>query len=427
MDTFTTIIYLLSWAVTVFAATRIIRVFFEKRRTSILVLMLSYLLFYVSPVLAFLLFNIPIISIIANLVPMFIITLNYESTIVKRFATMLGTYLLLVAAEFHAAFLADNNHLTLFDHVGYSNIVGFIGMALTSVIIMLFIQRFKNISKNTITSPIFWISAVVIPALSIIVFVLGVMYLPQGPVIITTAAISIINILVFYFQDILSTAYEDKLKSALHIQEKEYYFAQNQLMQESVKKVRSIRHDMNFHLAAIKDFTGENKAATDYINSLLNDISKSEVYSTTGNIAFDSIINFKLKTAEEDSVKLDLSIFVPPVVNVEIADIVTILGNLLDNALDAVAKVEDKLIKLDIEYSKESLFIQLENTFDGEVKYEKGKSEADKIITTRKDGDNHGYGLKNIRKSVEKYNGHVDISHDGNVFSVGVLLYVNEE
>jgi sensor histidine kinase regulating citrate/malate metabolism len=91
---------------------------------------------------------------------------------------------------------------------------------------------------------------------------------------------------------------------------------------------------------------------------------------------------------------------------------------LLDNALDAVSKVEDKRIKLDIEYSRESLFIQVENTFDGVVKYD------DKHISTRKIGGEHGPGLKNIRKSVEKYNGHIDITHDENIFTATVLLYL---
>ncbi|MCL2188805.1 MAG: GHKL domain-containing protein [Defluviitaleaceae bacterium] len=90
----------------------------------------------------------------------------------------------------------------------------------------------------------------------------------------------------------------------------------------------------------------------------------------------------------------------------------------------AVAKVEEKRIKLDIEYSRESLFIQVENTFDGVVKYDNNTD--DKRISTRKDGDEHGHDLKNIRKSVEKYNGHIDLTHEENIFSVGALLYVDE-
>jgi signal transduction histidine kinase len=196
------------------------------------------------------------------------------------------------------------------------------------------------------------------------------------------------------------------------------YRVQCQIMQESVENIRSIRHDMKLHLTAVRDFTANNNSpeATDYLNSLLGDLEKNEIYSSTKNTAFDSIINFKLNSVKQENIKLDIRLSVPPALNIEPADIVTILGNLLDNALDAVSKVEEKIIKLDIEYSRESLFIQVENTFDGVVKKDNAQ-----IITRKENGG--GHGLKNIRKSVEKYNGHIDISHEGNIFSVGILLY----
>ena len=233
-----------------------------------------------------------------------------------------------------------------------------------------------------------------------------------------------VTLLFFYLLYSISKAFEDNLKSALNSQEKEYYFNQCHLMQESVDKMKSYRHDMKLHLTALKDFSKDNKVAIDYLNSLLGDIEKSDIYSDTGNIAFDSIINFKLKDVLSHNINLQTKIFVPPELNIEVADVVIILGNLLDNAFDAVAKVEDREIRLTVEANKGNLFIKAENTFDGIVKYTDSKDETEKIIATRKKGDNHGYGLKNIRKSVEKYNGYVEITHDDNVFSVVILMYV---
>ena len=235
-------------------------------------------------------------------------------------------------------------------------------------------------------------------------------------------------ILPFYILDVIVAKHEDKLESALHAQEKEYYFTQCQLMQESVENIKSIRHDMKFHLATAREFTVNNKAdeATAYLCGLLDDIEKNDIYSNTKNIAFDSIINYKLNNANKEHIKLDIRLLIPPALNIDVADIVTIVGNLLDNALDAVSKVEDKMIKLDIEYSRESLFVKIDNSFDGVVKYEKRADSEDEYIITGKNSGEHGYGLKNIRKSVEKYDGHIDISHDENIFSVGVLLYVGE-
>jgi sensor histidine kinase regulating citrate/malate metabolism len=176
------------------------------------------------------------------------------------------------------------------------------------------------------------------------------------------------------------------------------------------------------------DFIEDGRAdeAANYLKGLLGDIAKNETYSNTRNVAFDSIINFKLNNAKNENIKLDIRLLIPPALNIEVADIVIIIGNLLDNALDAVATVEEKIIKLDIEYSRESLYIQIENTFDGVVQYAEEISEEEKTIVTRKAGNGHGHGLKNIKKSVEKYNGHIDICHGENNFSVGILLYAEE-
>jgi sensor histidine kinase regulating citrate/malate metabolism len=249
----------------------------------------------------------------------------------------------------------------------------------------------------------------VIPALSTVLIILTSVHLPQNAAIAVMFITFIINLFTFYLHDSFIAVYEDKLRSMLHAQEKEYYFAQCQVMQESVDRIKSIRHDIKLHLAALKGYTVDNKAATNYLNQLLGDIEESEIYSDTGNIAFDSIINFKLKNVK-GNIKLDTKIFIPPKLNMEVVDVVTILGNLLDNVLNAVAKVEEKIIKMDIAFDKGCLFIKIDNTFNGEVNY----------------SEEHSHGLKNIRKSVEKYNGHMDITHEENIFSVGILLYVDD-
>ena len=191
-------------------------------------------------------------------------------------------------------------------------------------------------------------------------------------------------------------------------------------MHQSTEQIKTIRHDMKLHLVTAMDYNANNKTdeLADYLKRLLGDIEKSEVYSNTGNIAVDSIINFKLKDVVENNIKTDIDVFISKDLNMEVVDIVAIFGNLLDNALEGVAKVEDKRIKLTITSNKGDVLIKIENTFDGAVQYADDKGNASKTILTRKDGDQHGYGLKNIQKSAEKYNGHIEIGHEDNVFSV---------
>ena len=71
-------------------------------------------------------------------------------------------------------------------------------------------------------------------------------------------------------------------------------------------------------------------------------------------------------------------------------------------------------------YNRERLFIQVSNPYLTKVQYENGE-----IITAKDDKQNHGFGLKNIEKAVEKYNGFMEINHENMTFTVDILLYLS--
>ena len=411
------------------ALERLMRVFFEKRRTSFAVIVSSYLLFMILPAAAFLTVNIPLLAIFTNILVITIITLNYKSSIAKRCVATVCSFLFLLIVELLTLTILNPQQLDFLTEAETTNAM-FITTGLIALLLALLLQRFTNLRKEHRVGTLHWISSMTIPTVSLflLLYLITSLYFTQTSALIFVAVLAAINLVYVYFQDTIFKSHEDKLKSALHEQEKDYYLAQLQLMQQSTEQVKTIRHDIKLHLATAMDYNANNRTdeLADYLHGLLGDIGKGEVYSDTGHIAVDSIINFKLKTAVENNIKLDINVLVPPALNIEVADVVTILGNLLDNALDAVAKVEDKRIKLNVKATKGNLFIAIENTFDGKIKYANGKNGIEEAIVTRKDGDKHGYGLKNIQKSVEKYDGHVDISHEDNVFSVGILLYVND-
>jgi len=210
-----------------------------------------------------------------------------------------------------------------------------------------------------------------------------------------------------------------ELRAALSAREKEYYQSQCILMQESAGRVRAGRHDMNTHMAALKNFImqGKSESATDYINSFLGDIGESVLHSETGNLAFDSIVNYKLKDIDKLGVKINMNVRIPPVLEIDDSDIVVIIGNLLDNALEAVAKLgetDEKTLKLSVALDNQALLIKVENPFNGEL---------NENLASLKGGAEHGHGLSNIKRSVNKNDGYIKISHDNKIFAVNILLY----
>ena len=421
-------VYLIYNLVLMLSIERFMGVFFEKRRTPRLVFVGSYLFYFVASSLMYLLLNIPIVAMLTAISTYFVISLNYESSMTKRFVSSIAFFVLALVSEIGVMLIfAVSGFDSVIEGVGivYIGIEFFIVHGFLIYLFSCILRKFKNVRNNKISSPLFWVLALVVPLVSLLLIVVTVTQLTQGVLITVAIIIFAINIFVLYYQDHLSATYEEKLKSALEAQEKDYYMLQCKLMQESVEQVKALRHDMKLHLSTAKDFAAESKAqeAAEYLNSLLGKISKTEVYSDTGNLVFDSIINFKLNNANIENFKPELYLLLPPETGIEVPDIITILGNLLDNAIDALQHTTDKTLKLDIEYSKDCLLIKVDNAFDGNIKYKWASGGNPNHIVSRKKGRDHGYGLRNIREAVEKYNGHIDISHEGNMFSVGVLLY----
>lgn len=106
-------------------------------------------------------------------------------------------------------------------------------------------------------------------------------------------------------------------------------------------------------------------------------------------------------------------------------DICSIFGNALDNAIECEKKIEDKerrLIHVTVTQQKSFLMIRVENYFEGDLKFREGSP-----ATTKKDKRMHGYGIKSIRYTVNKYGGALHINHKDNWFELQILIPIQED
>ncbi|MCL2718046.1 MAG: GHKL domain-containing protein [Lachnospiraceae bacterium] len=430
MNIFVTIGFLIANVFYLLAIERFMGVFFEKRKTSFKVMALSYLLYFVlasaERLLLFTDFSFSHLTVIPVL---FVISLNYGAPMIKKLVAVACNYVLFTMLVAIPYGLISIFYESLLDNLQIASVIIYSCGSLLSYLTASLLRRLKYIRKNQLALPKLWGSILFVQILTLIgYFSNNPENVIMGNNLLITTIFLTTNLFILYLYDSISGMYEEKLNSALQSQEKDYYLSQSLLMQESVERMKAFKHDIRSHLTALKEyFLKSNPAdATMYFDRLLGEIEVSEVYSETGNIAFDSIINYKLRNARQDNIQLDVSLFIPQVISIEVTDVVTILANLLDNALDAIAKVDEKILNLYIEFNKDSLFIRADNSFDGFVKYSEGKIGEEKQITTSKNGAGHGYGLKNIKKAAEKYNGCVDISHTNKIFSVKIFLYINQ-
>ena len=108
----------------------------------------------------------------------------------------------------------------------------------------------------------------------------------------------------------------------------------------------------------------------------------------------------------------------------DVMDICSIFGNALDNAIECELKIPDKekrLIHVSVSKQKNFLLLRFENYYDTELNYQDGA-----FITTKRDKEFHGYGLKSIRYTVNKYDGAVSIDTKENWFDLKILIPVSE-
>jgi len=407
----------------IFVLDRQVRVFFDKRRTAFPVFALSFL-FYVVLINVSSMLPGPRLSLLIWFASYIVLSLNYNATWKKRIVAAIALLAIGAMIDLGVMLLFGIYFDSFFGGHIVHNALTMTVSSLTTFIAALALQKFTHLKKDVISSPgiLAFLFFIPLSSIALALFLAVNTDLPPLGAVFTSAIIFGINVIVFYLHDRLAAAHEARLETALAAREKDYYLAQCRLMQESIEKMRSLRHDMLTHMTAVKGYAAEVNAhkITAYLEGLLEGGGEAEVYSDTGNIIIDSIINYKMRNARNENIILDIRLKAPPEMNIEQSDLATILGNLLDNAMEAVAKAEEKKLHLDIEYSRKTLFIKVKNTFDGKVTYTQN---GEKRISTSKAGGGHGQGLKNIERAIEKYNGQMDIAHDNETFTAQVFLY----
>ena len=105
-----------------------------------------------------------------------------------------------------------------------------------------------------------------------------------------------------------------------------------------------------------------------------------------------------------------------------VSDLGVVIGNLLDNAIEAAAQTNDRWIHLKMEYTKGRLLLKMSNSYTGKVNYV-----GNRIVTSKKDASNHGMGLRSVERVVKKFDGEMELSHNENVFEVMILMYLTSK
>lgn len=178
-------------------------------------------------------------------------------------------------------------------------------------------------------------------------------------------------------------------------------------------------HDLKHQIAGLRADMS-NAERQQWIDDLEKEL---EVYSPeleTGNSVLDTLIAGKMMNCRSNNIKITCVADGDILDFMHVADICTIFGNALDNAIESVTLIEDpekRLIHISVSPKKNFVLIQIDNYCENRINIKNGYP-----VTTKADKDSHGFGLKSIRYTVEKYHGTVTFDVKKNWFELKILI-----
>lgn len=204
---------------------------------------------------------------------------------------------------------------------------------------------------------------------------------------------------------------------------KQLFYMKN--MEEAIDSIRAQRHDFKNHISCIYGLLmlEKNKEALEYTKKFTNQIVQYDGLLDTGNSIVTSLLNMKLMKANSENIPFEISVDLPDHIKLDMLDVSIVLGNLLDNAIEACTPVNenDRFIDLRI-YEKEFyLIIKVVNSKSDKIKVNIGNFQ-DRFTTKKENMEEHGYGLYNVQQIINRYHGRLKIEDNADTFHVNIAI-----
>ena len=191
-------------------------------------------------------------------------------------------------------------------------------------------------------------------------------------------------------------------------------------MRELDAHMSAVRHELKNHIfyidqllekrdyAALKEYTGKLRDA---------ELGDAQLVST-GNSVVDAIINGKCGYAQTLGIRTEAAVLLPEKLHIDELSLCSVLGNLLTNAIEGAAKAENAFLRVDMRPYKDYLMIVVKNTAARDV-----IKENPHLLTTKKDAENHGFGLKAVEQVADWYEGTLRLEmEEGRIFTASIMM-----
>lgn len=409
--------YLLLNAFRVYILYRFSRLFFKEENQKKW-LPFGYVLFYIANSAGYLLLSNDTVNLLVNVGGLLLTVLfGYIGSIKRK--------LLLAVAGYGMNLLTEDMAWVIFVKGRNEQMVefGFFFSVFLFFLLEIFLERcfdfrrkddiplYKNLLLILISAGSMFISVTLVEGF----------YNNKSLLVISLGILLLINMAVFYLFEKMQDDYFKQKEKEMYLQQLAMYQNQLKIMQSANDVYKAMRHDMKHHMILMADYIArdEKDKVLQYFGKINDYIGNGEQYVETGNESIDSIFNYITDEVDKIGGTLNTDIKVAEAMNIDDFDINVILSNLLFNACEAIRKCDDKKIWTVMRYDRGALTVKVSNTYNGVI-----KKAGENFLSTKPKSGGHGIGLKNVRKTVEKYSGEMSVNYTDKEFAVKILIYI---
>lgn len=299
---------------------------------------------------------------------------------------------------------------------------GLILFQLIRYVLTSFIKRHKN-HTLILENKFVHLYIMVIPLLSIILLFIFVNHELENALVdygfcyFFVIAVTTINIFVFYIFEKTEILYQEKIAATTALEKAKYKEVYYENLEKHMEEIKIIKHDLKNQLISITaDLKDTNyKRVEEAILLLASDITTSEQSIFTLNAGLNNLLNNKSQEFSANDIIYDFNINFPKETKISERDMISLIGNILDNAFEAELSVIDhRYINLTLCYYNNSVLIVCENRI--------GKK-FENLNSSKKDSQSHGFGLKSIERTIKKYLGGKRISFTDTYFRIEINMW----
>ncbi len=231
--------------------------------------------------------------------------------------------------------------------------------------------------------------------------------------------VSSLSLLAFFLLYFLALHARESFAKTTEKQVTDALMAYSDEVQATHLQMRSWRHDFHNHLQSMKYLVQEGKEAelADYLNDLDRDLMSVDTLVKSGQMSVDAILNSKLSLAKAANISLDVTVYPLPELGISDIDLTGLLGNLMDNAIEACEKIpqDKRFIRLYLDCVGEQLYLSIQNSAKEDLSFN------DRNYISSKRG-RHGLGMKRVALVVDKYDGVLNLQNEPGIFAVEVTF-----